>query len=135
MRKPILLVALVALLSAGCGMAHSQQTLGDLRVAIATAPSPAKVGENVIKVTLRDEAGQPVTASHVSLHYYPFVQRTKDILASPDEVVRVADAAPAEGAYSGTAKFDKPGTWKVTVKIARPGKPDTLPTFTFDVRA
>lgn len=50
-------------------------------------------------------------------------------------MVRVVEGAPAQDEYRAKAKFDKPGPWKITLKIVRPDRPAAFVTFTFDVRA
>lgn len=134
--KSVLLVTFVLLVTvvAACGRDVSRQTVGDLVVTFSTEPNPVRVGEALLKVRITAKGGIPISPSAVRFHYYPFVFRVKDSLASPDEVVRVADASPDQDGYSAKVTFEKPGPWKVTVKIIRPEKPDTLVTFTLDVR-
>lgn len=134
--KSILLVtfALLGMVVAACGRDVSRQRMGDLIVTFSTEPNPVRVGEALLKVRITAKGGVSISPSEVRFHSYPFVFRVKDSLASPDEVVRVAEASPDQDGYSAKVTFDKPGPWKVTVKIIRPEKPDTLVTFTLDVR-
>lgn len=119
---------------AGCAQSHSREA-GDLAIAFSTEPSPVRVGETTLIAKLADENGSPVSVKSVRFHYYPFVFRVKDSLASPDEIVRVIDASVEQGRYSAKAKFDRPGPWKIVVRVIRAGKPDTDAIFTIDVRA
>jgi len=133
MRCATLGLLLVLPLIAGCGL--SKQTRGDLAVRLVTEPSPPRVGDIVLRARLSSRGGQAISAEGVRYYYYPFVQRDKDSLASPDEVVRVVEGARSQDEYRANAKFDKPGPWKVTLRVLRSGQPDALLTFTFDVRA
>lgn len=129
-----LLVALVAATAVACTRAEgSRRTVGDLVVTLSAGASQVRVGEVLLKTAVRDAGGTPVQPAQVRFHYYPFVHRVKDSLASPDEVVRVVEAAPDGEAYVAKANFDRPGPWKVTVVVARPERPEATATFTFDV--
>lgn len=132
MRALMLLFAFL-LVVAGCG--HSKQATADLAVSLVSEPSPPRVGENLLRARVAGRDGVPAAVTGVRFHYYPFIHRDKDSLASPDEVVRVADGEKAGDGYRLKATFDKPGPWKVTLKVFRPDTPETMMTFTFDVRA
>lgn len=132
-RRAIGLLLLSLPLLAGCGL--SKQRTADLAVTVVSEPSPPRVGDNVLKAGVSSRDGTAVPVSGIRFHYYPFIHRDKDSLASPDEVVRVTDGTAAGNEYRAKASFDKPGPWKVTLKIIRPDRPEALVTFTFDVRA
>lgn len=127
----LLLVAL--LLAAGCG--HPKYGASGLAVTLVSEPSSPRVGENLLRARLAGRDGGAPAVSGVRFHYYPFVHRDKDSLASPDEVIRVVEGEKAVDGYLAKATFDKPGPWKVTLKIFRADRPETMVTFTFDVRA
>lgn len=131
--KMFFLLLLVSAL-AGCGQEFSKQALDDLLVTFSSEPSPARVGENTLKVRVTDRDGKSMEPSEVRFHYYPFVFRVKDAPADPNEVVRVTNALAGPDGYTAKVSFEKPGPWKVTVKTVRPEKPETLVTFTLDVR-
>lgn len=132
MKRPLLLLLALPLL-AGCG--QSRAGAADLAATLASEPNPPRVGDNLLRVRVAGRGGAPVPIAGVWFHYYPFVHRDKDSLASPDEVIRVVEGEKAEDGYRAKATFDKPGPWKVTLKIFRPDKPEAMVTFTFDVRA
>lgn len=133
MRKSIGLLLFLVFI-AGCGQSHSKEA-GGLAIVFSTEPSPVRVGETTLIAKLAGENGSPVSVKSVRFHYYPFVFRVKDSLASPDEIVRVIDASVGQDRYSAKAKFDRPGPWKVVVRVVRDGKPDTDAIFTLDVRS
>lgn len=103
-------------------------------VNFSSEPKPARVGDALLRVRIAARDGTPISLASVRFHYYPFVFRVKDSLAAPDEVVRVTDAVAGPDGYSAKVNFEKPGPWKVTVKIVRPEKLETLLTFTLEVR-
>jgi hypothetical protein len=115
----------------GCG--HSRAETADLAVRLASEPNPPRVGEVVLLARISDRRGHAVPVSGVRFHYYPFVQRVKDSLASPDEVVRVLEGEKVPEGYRAKATFDRPGPWKVILKVVRPDAPEVLRTFTLDV--
>lgn len=132
--KKAFLLLLLASLAVACGRDRSAQPVGDLVVRLKAEPNPPRVGEIVLEATITDRGGKAVAPAEVHFHYYPFVHRVKDSLASPDEVVRVAAAATSGDTYRATVTFDKPGPWKVTVRITRLLQPDAMATFTFEAR-
>jgi len=131
--KRALLFLIGVLAAAGCG--HSKQGTADLAVTLLSEPSSPRVGENLLTARVSGRDRKPISLSGIRFHYYPFVYRDKDSLASPDEVVRVVEGEKAQDGYRVKATFDKPGPWKVTLKIIRADKPEAVVTFTFDVRA
>jgi hypothetical protein len=133
MKRALVLLPVALLVAAGCG--HSKAGTADLAVSLVSEPSPPRVGENLLRARVASRDGGPAAVSGVRFHYYPFIHRDKDSLASPDEVVRVLEGTRGEDGYRAKATFDKPGPWKVTLKIVRPDRPEALLTFTFDVRA
>lgn len=133
MRKSIGLLFFLAFIG-GCGQSHSKEA-GGLAIAFSTEPSRVRVGETALIAKLAGEDGNRVSVKSVRFHYYPFVFRVKDSLASPDEIVRVIDASVEQDRYSAKAKFDRPGPWKIVVRVIRAGKPDTDAIFTLDVRS
>lgn len=133
MRFTLVSLLLIIILTS-CGREFATRTVGDLRVTASFEPNPPRVGENTLKVRVTEKGGKSITPSEVRFHSYPFVFRVKDAPADPDEVVRVMDALAGPDGYTAKVSFEKPGPWKITVKIVRPEKPDTFAIFTLDVR-
>jgi len=133
LKRALALLLLTLPVLAGCGQSKAGGV--DLAVTLLSEPRPPRVGENLLRAHVTGRDGKPVSLSGIRFHYYPFVHRDKDSLASPDEVVRVVEGEKAHDGYRARATFDKPGPWKVTLKIFRPDKPEAMVTFTFNVRA
>lgn len=133
MKSGVLLLAVAVLLTA-CGREVATRKVGDLVIMLSAPTNDIRVGEVVVRARVADRAGAPISPSAVRFHYYPFVDRVKDSLASPDEVVRVVEGVPGPDGYGAKVNFEKPGPWKVTVTVARPERPRADATFTFDVR-
>lgn len=133
MRRGAFLLALAVLLAA-CGRETVMRKVDDLVIRLSADTRDIRVGEVTVRVSLADRAGAAVSPTAVRFHYYPFVDRVKDSLASPDEVVRVVEGLPGPDGFAAKVNFEKPGPWKVTVSIVRPEKPRADATFTFDVQ-
>ena len=134
MRQRRLVVCVVAVLAAvvgtaACGVGLAEQATGDFTVSLSTDP-PVRAGEEPITVQIVPTGPEPAGDVEVLFHYYPFVHRVKDSLASPDEVVRVVPATPSSEGYRATLELDRPGPWKVAVRIIQAAKPDTIVYFT-----
>ncbi len=125
-------LALVGLVS-GCERAPATRSTARHRIVLSLPPSLG-VGEYPLSLTVASRDGRPVAGVDVWLHYYPFIHRVKDSLASPDEVVRVVKATPAGDRYRASVRFDRPGVWKIAVRLTSSGRPDETVYFTVDVQ-
>ncbi len=132
-RRALLLLLPGLLLAAACS--PGPRRAGDVAVTLVSDPRPPRVGDALLLARVARQDGPAGTVSGVRFHYYPFVHRVKDSLASPDEAVRVVDGERAEDGYRARVTFDRAGPWKVTLKIFRPEGPEVILTFTLDVRA
>jgi membrane fusion protein, copper/silver efflux system len=102
-----------------------ERKVGDLVVAVFPAKDTAKVGENSIRVRLRDADGKPVSNATVSFNY------TMDM---PGMAIEQSQAKPVgDGVYEGGAKFTMGGPWGVVVQIDRPGQAPLRQKFTIRV--
>ena len=111
----------------GAAAAIEEKTVGDLRVAVFPARETATVGENAIRIRVRDAAGAPVAGAVVGFTY------TMDMPGMP-----IAEARARElggGVYEASARFTMGGPWGLVVEIARPGKPALREKFTLRVEA
>ncbi|MBI3491345.1 MAG: hypothetical protein HY047_06130 [Acidobacteria bacterium] len=116
--------------AASCGRLAAEQTTDAFTVTLATSSQPVQVGEETVTIKIAPKKAEPSGDTQVLLHYYPFVYRVKDSLASPDEAARIVTAARDSNSYRATLKLDKPGPWKIAARIRQPGKPDTIVYFT-----
>jgi Cu(I)/Ag(I) efflux system membrane fusion protein len=102
-----------------------EKKIGSLVVTVTTAPDTAKLGENMLRVQVKDSAGKPVTDATVGLDY------TMDM---PGMLIDKATAKHvSEGVYGAPVRFTMAGPWGVTVSIQRPGQSEIRERFTISV--
>ncbi len=106
----------------GGGKAPEEKPLGKFKLKLATDPDPARVGDNLLLLTLVDERGQPVTDAQVALEY------TMDM---PGMMIDHAEASHlGQGVYQAKVRFTMAGPWGVTVSLKRPGQAEVRGRFT-----
>jgi membrane fusion protein, copper/silver efflux system len=99
-----------------------EKTADDLRLRFRTQPDPAKVGDNRLRIEVKDTRGQPVTDAILTLDY------TMDM---PGMMIEEAQASHAGGGvYEAKLRFAMAGPWGVTVSIQRPGQAEVRERFT-----
>ena len=96
-----------------------------LSLTLKTAPEFPKAGNVLLKLTLTDQAGKPVTNAQVVFVY------TMPMPGMMDS--KVTARHTKEGLYEGTVLFGMGGTWVVTVNMTIPGRPPVAETFQFSV--
>ncbi|MBI3301145.1 MAG: efflux RND transporter periplasmic adaptor subunit [Deltaproteobacteria bacterium] len=102
-----------------------EKQVGALSIAVSTVPEPAKLGDNTLRVQVKDSAGKPVADATVSVEY------TMDM---PGMMIDKAEAKHAgEGIYEAQVRFAMAGPWGVTVSIRRPGQTEVRERFTVQV--
>jgi Cu(I)/Ag(I) efflux system membrane fusion protein len=103
----------------------TEKKVGSLAVTVSTAPEAAKLGENTLRVQVKDRTSKPVTDAAVSLEY------TMDMSGM---LVDKADAKHVgDGVYEAPVRFTMAGPWGVTVSIQRPGQAEARERFTVSV--
>jgi membrane fusion protein, copper/silver efflux system len=103
----------------------AEKKVGSLAVTVSTAPDAAKLGENTLRIQVKNSTGQPVTDAAVSLEY------TMDM---PGMLIDKTEAKHAgEGVYEAPVRFTMAGPWGVTVSISRPGQVEARERFTISV--
>jgi membrane fusion protein, copper/silver efflux system len=103
----------------------TEKKVGMLTVTVSTAAEPAKLGENTLRVQVKDSAGKPVPDAAVSVEY------TMDM---PGMMIDKAEAKHAEaGVYEAPVRFAMAGPWGVTVSIRRSGQAEARERFTVQV--
>lgn len=103
----------------------TEKKVGAFRVTVSTAPEAAKLGENTLRIQVKDGTDKPVTDAVVNLEY------------SMDMPGMMIDKAAAKhtgaGVYEAPVRFTMTGPWGVTVGIQRGGQPEVRERFTVGV--
>jgi membrane fusion protein, copper/silver efflux system len=99
--------------------------INGVTLSLTTSPEHPKAGEVLLKLTLNDQAGKPVTNAQVLFDY------TMPMPGMTDS------KAPArhtkDGLYEGKVLFGMGGTWVVTVNVTVPGRPPIAEKYQFSV--
>lgn len=135
---PALLVALI-LVTAGCEGSLEEVMSGKKhelppKVTLAIEPASVSVGEVVLKARVTDPDGKALgEKARVRFLYWKAYEK---VPSAPEEIVREATEVVRAGdqTYRTKVKLEKPGVWKVSVKVERPEKEPSAATFTFDVK-
>jgi Cu(I)/Ag(I) efflux system membrane fusion protein len=104
--------------------AETRQMNG-LTLSLTTAPEHPKAGNVLLKLTLTDQVGKPVTNAQVVFVY------TMPMPGMTD--TKVTARHTKDGLYEGTVLFGMGGTWVVTVNMTVPGRPPIAEKFQFSV--
>ncbi|THJ10138.1 MAG: efflux RND transporter periplasmic adaptor subunit [Nitrospira sp. CG24C] len=94
-------------------------------LSLTTVPENPKAGNVLLKLTLNDQAGKPVTNAQVLFVY------TMPMPGMTDS--KVTARHTKDGLYEGTVMFGMGGTWVVTANVTIPGKPAIAEKFQFSV--
>lgn len=114
MRIPILFasVTILTLILAACGATSTPEitpTTGGLTISTQTDPSPARVGDVEIILTVKDAQGNPVTGANVM------------VFADHTDMSGMTMSGPAteqgNGSYAIMANFSMSGNWMLTVDL------------------
>jgi Cu(I)/Ag(I) efflux system membrane fusion protein len=106
---------------AGAGI---RQAAG-ISLTLKTSPENPKAGNVLLKLTLNDQAGKPVTNAQVLFVY------TMPMPGMTDS--KVTARHTKDGRYEGTVMFGMGGTWVVTANVTIPGKPAIAEKYQFSV--
>jgi Cu(I)/Ag(I) efflux system membrane fusion protein len=97
-----------------------EKKIQDLILVLSTRPEKAKAGENVLRLKITDEAGNPVKDAQV------FFQYTMQGMAASK-----ADATLSkDGFYETKANLSMAGGWEVIAMVRRPGQKEIQEKFT-----
>lgn len=101
------------------------QTIDGLTLTLATVPSPAKKGENAVRVTVSAN-NTPVTDASVTVAY---------TMAMPGMEVETVNAGHTkDGIYEATVDFGMRGAWKIDATVTRPNAKPVTAQFTIQAR-
>jgi Cu(I)/Ag(I) efflux system membrane fusion protein len=99
--------------------------MNGLTLSLTTSPEQPKAGNVLLKLTLNDQAGKPVTNAQVLFVYTMPMPGMTDSKATARHT--------KDGLYEGTVMFGMGGTWVVTANVTIPGKPVIAEKFQFSV--
>ncbi|MBY0247469.1 MAG: efflux RND transporter periplasmic adaptor subunit [Nitrospiraceae bacterium] len=107
------------------GIGNETRQSNGFTLSLATVPELPKAGNVLLKLTLTDQAGKPVTNAQVVFVY---------TMPMPGMMDSKAPARHTkDGLYEGNVLFGMGGTWVVTVNAAVPGQPSIAEKFQFSV--
>lgn len=99
----------------------TEKKVAGLTMSLSTEPPIARIGENMIRVTLRDDTGKPVSAAKVLLTY---TMPMPGMMPATMPMTVVKD-----GRYEAKANLGMGGRWDLTVTIQTAGRPEIKETF------
>ena len=101
--------------------ASGQKKAGGLTLALSTEPPSPRIGENLIRVTVKDEGGNLVVNANVQLTY---------TMPMPGMMPATVPMRPGkDGAYEAKVNLGMGGRWDLTVTVQRAGGADVKETF------
>lgn len=104
----------------------TEKKAGDLVLSVETQPAPPRLGDNVVRVKIRDSKGNPVQDATVNL---------TAAMNMPGMAPSKAAAKHAkDGVYEGTVNFSMAGGWEIHVSVQRPGQKPVQEKFTVVAR-
>ena len=102
--------------------AVTEKKSGDLTLSLETQPAKPKLGENVIRIKIRDAKGAAVQDATVNLAV---------IMAMPGMAPGKAIAKHVkDGVYEATVSLAMAGAWEIGVTVQRPGQKPVQEKFT-----
>jgi Cu(I)/Ag(I) efflux system membrane fusion protein len=101
---------------------ETEKKSGDLTLSLETQPAKPKLGENIVRLKIRDAKGAPVP----------------DAIINMTSVMTMPGMAPGkttakhikDGVYEATVNFAMAGTWEIAVTVQRPGQKPVQEKFT-----
>jgi Cu(I)/Ag(I) efflux system membrane fusion protein len=94
---------------------------GELTLVFSTDPTPVRIGENRIQVTVTNRDGKPVSPAQVKLI---FTMPMPGMLPAT-----VPMKSGTMGTYETKVNLGMAGQWDLTITIQRPGQPSIQQTF------
>ncbi|HEY3416121.1 MAG TPA: FixH family protein [Armatimonadota bacterium] len=109
MRTILITLLMASLLVTGAAFAETLSgKAGKYTVSLATQPSPAKIGENTLVITVKD-GDKPLTGAGVNVHL------DMTTMSMPADVQ--AEAGKTAGEYLAKTDLGMAGDWKITIKV------------------
>jgi membrane fusion protein, copper/silver efflux system len=102
--------------------AASEKKAGDLTLSLESQPQKPRLGENIVRLKVRDAKGAPVLDATVNMI---------SAMTMPGMAAGKATAKHIkDGIYEATVNFAMAGTWEIGVTVQRPGQKPVQEKFT-----
>jgi len=128
--RRVAVFSLILLLIAGIAYAKDYEVkkkTGGYDVEVKIDKNPPVVGDNNIKIAVKDASGKYVTDAKVKVEY------SMPAMSGMPAMNYKTDTELKGNEYKTKMNLSMPGSWNISVKIIRGGK--TLPTVKFNVDA
>jgi len=113
---PMAGLLLAALACGGAGRSEPAVVeAGGLELRVSLEPATSRVGENRLRVALRDARGEPVRGAEVRARVHMHAMGAMPAMGGP---VRMQETAP--GVYTGDFELQMGSTWQVEVRAEAP---------------
>jgi membrane fusion protein, copper/silver efflux system len=100
----------------------TEKKAGDLSLSLESPSAKSKLGENLVRLKLRDAKGAPVLDATVNV---------TSVMAMPGMAVGKATAKHVkDGVYEATVNFAMAGSWEIGLTVQRPGQKSVQEKFT-----
>lgn len=101
--------------------ASGEKKAGGLTLALSTEPAPPRIGDNLIRVTVKGDGGKLVVNAKVQLTY---------TMPMPGMMPATVPMKPGnDGAYEAKVNLGMGGRWDLTVTVQRAGEADVKDSF------
>jgi Cu(I)/Ag(I) efflux system membrane fusion protein len=109
----------------GAARASTEKKSGDLTLSLESQPQKPRLGENIVRLKVRDAKGAAVLDATVNI---------TSAMTMPGMAVAKATAKHIkDGVYEATVNFAMAGTWEIGVTVQRPGQKEVRERFTLRV--
>jgi hypothetical protein len=126
---------MMSMMSGGAmkAMSHDPQPApaGAVEIVYATSPSPPRMGNNALSVTLKTDKGEPITDATVVV---TFVMPAMPKMNMPEMKSAATLKHESAGVYRGTGQITMAGRWEVAVTASRAGKEVAVQKLTITAR-
>jgi RND family efflux transporter MFP subunit len=91
-----------------------------LDITFGSDPDPLRAGDNILEVSVKDQAGQPLVDADVSVTFFMAAMPSMSMPAMRNQATLPHVAG---GVYRGSGQVLMAGRWDVTVAVTRGGQP------------
>ncbi|MBI5641571.1 MAG: FixH family protein [Nitrospirae bacterium] len=128
--KRLMFITLVLIMTAGVVFAKDYEVkkkAGDYNVEVTIDKNPPVIGDNNVKIEIRDTAGKYVTDAKVVVDY------SMPAMPGMPAMNYKTDAELKGDEYRAKMNLSMSGSWNIAVKITKAGKTSTM-KFTVDAK-